>query len=103
MHLANYAQINDERVDRIDSRVDRIDSRVDKIDRRTEKAERDMQTITDLLQHMSIGVVFIMDATGQRHSVPMQMAGSFNVCRGRVAACLLYLWSVKISSNSRTL
>ena len=75
MQLANYAQIND--------------GRVDKIDKRTENLERNMHTIMDVLQHISIGiqqhmpmdVVFIMDATGQRHSVPMHMAGSFDVRR----------------------
>ena len=60
MQLANYVQIND---------------------RRTEKIERDMDTMMGLLQHMSMGVVFLMDATGQRHSVPLYMAGSFDVCR----------------------
>ena len=51
MQLENYAQIND--------------SRVDKIDRRTERTERDIHTIMGFMQHMSMGVVFIMDATGQ--------------------------------------
>ena len=74
MQLANYAQINDRR-------VDRIDSRVDEIGRRAQKTEKDIHTIIGLLQHMSMGVVIIMDATGQRHSVPMYMAGSFDVCR----------------------
>ena len=68
MQLANYAHINDTRVDRM---------------------ERGLHTVMGLLrrmtigilQHMPMGVVFIMDATGQRHPVPMYMAGSFDVRR----------------------
>ena len=73
MQLANYAQIND--------------GRVDKIDKRTENLEKNMHTMMGVLQHISIGIqqhmqmgtVFIMDATGRQHSVPMHMARSFDV------------------------
>ena len=77
MQLANYAQIND--------------GRVDKIDKRTEKLEINIHTMMAMMggmQHISIGMqqqmsmgVVLIDATGQRHSVPMCLAGSFNVRR----------------------
>ena len=75
MQLANYAQIND--------------GRVGKIDKRTENLEMNMHTMMDVLQHISIGMqqqmsmgVVLMDATGQQYSVPMCLAGSLNVRRG---------------------
>lgn len=76
MQLAHCAQRNNKRVDKIDSQTQRTDNRT----RRIEMQMQAMQASIGLMQHMPMGVVFVMDATGQQLSIPMCMAGSLEVC-----------------------
>ena len=57
-------------------------------DRRLDRIEGDMRAMMGLLQtfigspqitSMSIGFIYLVDATGHKHSIPMNMASSFEV------------------------
>ena len=63
-----------------------IESHAQTTDRRIEKIEEDMRVVMAFLggspqipTRVSIGFIYLVDATGQKHPVPMNMALSFEV------------------------